>query len=1000
MKYRPMEEVAGSLEQKKISFASLMPWRVRNILLVSSIYDSFTFEEDGNLSELLVSEYLELNLSFTPVINRASTAREAIARLKIDPPDLVISMPRVGDMDVFEFGRTAKELCPELPVILLAYNTRELSALKSREEDDSIDRIFVWQGDARLFLAIIKMVEDLRNAQSDASAAGVKSILLIEDSVRFYSAYLPMLYTEIMEQTQGLMADGVNRMQRLLRMRARPKILFATGFEEGAALLDTYRDNILGVITDARFPRGGSVDPNAGHAFIRLVKQQDVFLPVLMQSTDEKNKELAEKAGAQFIQKTSKTLLRQLRGFLRERLGFGDFFFQHPNGSRISSASTLRELEKQIKTLPDASLQLHATRNDFSTWFMARTEFDLAKALRPVTPGEFSSAAEMREFLLGQISQYRRESRAGIVEDFSRETFEASSGVTRIGKGSLGGKGRGLAFINSLLNSYHIANHVDGIKIFVPPSAVVATGVFEKFMEESGLAPLALDDTPDAAIQSAFLAAHLPEKVVDELRVFLTDACYPLAVRSSSLLEDSSHQPFAGIYDTFMLPNNHPDLTIRLHQLCSAIRLVYASTFYMDSKSYIESTPNRLEEERMAVIIQQVIGDEHEGFIYPHLAGVARSHDYYPMKDIKPEDGVVSAALGLGRTVVDGGRCVRFSPAHPGRLYQFSSPEEYLKNSQREFFALDLSTQGPSRDRASCSEAFTLDQNLKQLDLEAAFRHETLTYLGSVYSDENHVIREGVYRPGVKLVSLAGVLSGDYCRFPETIQFLLEVGKAGFSCDVEIEFAVKLRPPGQGPHEFAFLQIRPLVLGSIAEELDLTTVCPDNIICSCDRALGHGRIGDIHDLVYVRPENFNRSETVNIAGEVGSFNARLKQDGRPFILIGPGRWGSADPWLGIPVRWSQISGVGCIVETELPDMHVEPSQGTHFFQNITSFGIGYFTVNNLRLPASLDQAWLDSLSAESESRFVRHLRFEEPLEVVVDGRTGKGIILRPGCTTR
>ncbi|MFC1573474.1 PEP/pyruvate-binding domain-containing protein, partial [Candidatus Eisenbacteria bacterium] len=770
MQYRALEEITQRLERKRVSFSALMPWRVRNILLVSSLYDSFTFQEDGSLTEMLFSEYLDLNLNYAPAITRASMAQEAIEKVKEDPPDLLITMPRVGDMDVFKFGHEVKQIAPQLPIILLAYDTRELALLQARENYTCIDRIFVWQGDVRLFLAIIKSVEDRMNALHDAETAGVKSILLIEDSVRFYSAYLPQLYTELVEQTQALMAEGVNRMQKLMRMRARPKIVLATSYNEAQELFELYREHVLGVITDARFPQDGKVNPSAGHEFTQLVKAEDPNIPVLVQSSEKQNRSMALSQGAAFINKRSRTLLHEVRKFLQTHLGFGDFVFKHPDGSEIARARDLNGLARQLQTIPEESLIHHATRNDFSTWLMARTEFDLAKALRPITTDEFETAVAMREFLLSAINTYRYETRAGLVAEFSTESFDPRCCLTRIGQGSLGGKGRGLAFVDSLMNAFHIERHIPDVRIFVPPSAVVATGVFDAFMEENHLADVALCESNDEQVREAFLAAPLPQDAMAALRTFLGSTTYPLAVRSSSLLEDSSHQPFAGIYQTYMLPNNHEDPQVRLEELSHAIRLVYASTYYADSKSYIDSTPNRLEEEKMAVVIQQIVGRQHDNYFYPDIAGVARSHDYYPMNDMKADDGVASIALGLGRTVVDGERCVRFSPVEPQRLYQFSSTKEYLRNSQREFYALDLTVPGlhPTADTSPAQKTVHQpDANLVKLGIDDAMKHETLAPVGSVYSPENDAVYEGVYRQGVKLITMAGILSGDYLQLPE-----------------------------------------------------------------------------------------------------------------------------------------------------------------------------------------------------------------------------------------
>ena len=991
MEFRALEEIAGRIERKRVPFSDLMPWRVRRILLVSSLYDSFTFQEDGNLGEMLFSEYQELNLSSAPNITRVSTAEEAVEAVRETNPDLVITMPRVGEMDVFEFGRTVKEIAPGLSVVLLAYDTRELAFLKDRGRPDSIDRIFVWLGDARVFLAIIKWTEDQMNMRHDAEVAGVKAIVLVEDSVRFYSSYLPMLYAEIMEQTQALMVEGVNRMQQLMRMRARPKVVLATSYEEGRELHESCRDSLLGVIVDASFPRGGRVDPSAGLDFVRMVKRHDPNTPALMQSTDPTNAEGAHAAGAAYIAKTSPTLLKELRGFMRAHLGFGDFVFSDPAGKEHARASDLRGLMEAVRSVPEESILFHADRNDYSTWLMARTEFDLAKAFRARATREFATTDDLRDYLISSVRDYRMRARAGLVEEFSSETFEEETAFTRIGSGSLGGKGRGLAFINSLLNAYEIEDRLPGVHITVPQTAVVATDVFDQFMRETGLAEFALEETDDTKIRTAFLSARLPRGTREELRAFLSRVRYPLAIRSSSLFEDSSFQPFAGIYRTYMIPNHDDDTDVRLDELCRAIRLVYASTYSNDSKSYIESTPNRLEEEKMAVVIQAVAGCRHDDYVYPDFAGVARSYDFYPIKGMKPEDGVASVALGLGRTVVDGGRCVRFSPAQPRRLYQFSSTGDYLKNSQREFYALDLSRPAPVAAPTEGPEA-----NLALLDLDVAERHGTLGPVGSTFSQQNERVYEGVGRPGVRLVTMAGVLSGDWFPLPESLRFLLDVGKAGFTCHVEIEFAVCLSDvPGEA-HRLSFLQIRPLVFGATAEIIDLSAVRNEDTICRSGSALGHGHLQNVRDIVYVRRDTFDRSKTVAIAGEVGAINGKLRKTGRPYLLIGPGRWGSADQWLGIPVRWSQISGARSIVETELEDVTAEPSQGTHFFQNITSFGIGYFTVAARDPESFIDRDWLCGHPAETETEHVRHITLREPLEIVIDSRSGRGAVMKPG----
>ena len=987
MRDQALEAILGPPEQVDAPFDSLMPRRVNNLLLVTSLYDCYTFIEDGRLSEMLFSEYLELNLRFAPSIERVSTVEEALQRIRSESFDLVISMPRVGEMDVRDFGRAVREIAPALPVVLLASSARELCALRQLERLPGIDKVFVWLGDVRLFLAMIKHIEDRANAWHDARTAGVKCILLIEDSVQFYSSYLPLLYTEIMKQTQTLMSDGVNRMQKMMRMRARPKILLATTYEEGLELYTRYRNDLLGVILDAFFPRGGAVDRSSGPDFARMVKAQTPGVPVVIQSKSE-NISIAEALGIEFLDKNSPSLLHDLRRFMQNQLGFGDFVFRRPDGRLVSRASDLRSLEWAIQAIPEDCLMYHVRRNDLATWLMARTEFSLADVVRTISRNDNWSHAEVRTLLLTALAAHRQRYRAGVVAEFSSGTFEGDSGFVRIGTGSLGGKGRGLAFTNSLINRYKFSEHIPGVRIFVPPTAVLGTGVFDQFMESSGLSSFALGEMDDDKITRAFLDADLPGEVVENLWTFLDWVRYPLAVRSSSLLEDASFQPFAGIYQTYMIPNNHENAEIRLEELCNAIKMVYASTYHADAKAYIESTPNRLEEEKMAVVIQQVVGRQHGSYFYPDIAGVTRSLNFYPMPGTKPEDGVASVVLGLGKAVVEGGRCVRFSPAHPRKPMQFLTTEECLDNAQRTLFALDLSQPGP-RAGTMLAEA-----GLVSLDLDVAEQHGTLSPVASVYSPDNDAIYDGISRPGIRLVTMAGVLKGGVFPIADVLSFLLKVGAAGSSCPVEMEFAINLSQDAK-PHEFGFLQIRPLVLGSDAQDIQLEQIDPQNAICIAHQALGNGFLGGVRDLVYVRRDRFDRGKTPQIAREVGVVNSRLRESKSPYLLIGPGRWGSADPWLGIPVKWAQISGVRCIIETDLADMHVDPSQGSHFFHNIMSFGIGYLTVD-MRRADVLDQALLDTQPAVTETEHLRHLSFEEPLEIALNGRRNYGVVMKPG----
>lgn len=974
-------------------FESLMFRRVRNILLVASQYDAFVFVEDGRLMEALHSGYLELNLSYAPSITAVSTIDEAIDKLSHMPFDLVINILRTGDMDVENFGRRAEQVAPHVPVLLLVYNPRDVGLLERMGALPGIDRVFVWLGDVRLFVAMIKYVEDRLNASHDISLAGVQCILLVEDNVRFYSAYLPILYSELVTQTQTLMSDAVNRMDKLLRMRARPKVLLASCYEEAEELLRQYADRVAGVVVDGAFPRGGKVAPGAGLDLARLVRDVAPDRPVLVQSSDTGLKSAARSLGAGFVDKGSISLLQEVSRFLEDHLGFGDFVFRTPGGNAVGRAVDVQDLVNQLATMPDESLLFHSGRNDFSTWLMARTEFSLAKKIRRLSNTAFPNPQALRDHLIALFNAHHAASIAGVVTDFTPQTFTAAvPGFMRMGEGSLGGKGRGLAFVHALLERHGVRDAVPGLTVSIPPTVVVATDVFDRFMDSVGIKARVLGEISDQEVIDAFLEARLPDDIVENLRVFLERVDYPLAVRSSSLLEDASLQPFAGIYRTVMIPNNADTLDARLADLERAVKLVYASVFCREAKAYIALTPNRLEEEKMAVIIQQVVGRRRGERFYPDMAGVARSHNFYPLKGMAAEDGVASVVLGLGKTVVEGGRSVRFSPRHPRHLYQFSSAEDTLASAQRSFVAMDLSD--PTRDIDPNDDA----PHLVSLGLDTALEDDVLPAVGSVYSPENDAIYDGTSRPGIPLVTLAGVLKADVFPLAEVLQRLLALGADGFSSPVEIEFAANIRASRDEPHEFAFLQIRPVVTGRSQAEVSIESVDERDTICLSHRALGDGTIGDIRDIIYVRHDTFDRRRTVAIAEAVGGLAARLRREGRPTLLIGPGRWGTRDRWLGIPVTWHQIAGVRCIVETEMADLHVEPSQGTHFFQNITSFGIGYFSINRKRGDGSLDVDWLNATPAVREEPFVRHLAFDAPLEIIIQGRRNVGLIMKPGCT--
>lgn len=969
----------------------LNSFRVREILLVSSAYDSYVIQEDAFLGESLDAEYHQLNLSAAPRITQVSTAEQALQCLGERRFDLVITMPRVGEMQVPQLGRAIKARYPELAVVLLAYSPSEAARIKSTDHQGAVDQVFIWRGDVRIFLAIIKYIEDGQNARRDTDLVGVRTILLIENSVRFYSSYLPLLYTELMRQIQALMADGVNAMQRLRRMRARPKVLLAETYESGEALLRAYGPTMLGVITDVRFPRNGRSDPEAGLAFLRLVRASDPDMPVLVQSAEAGVAEAAQSLGARFLNKRSPHLLDEVRRFLLEELGFGDFVFRGSEGEPVERVSDIGAMTAALVRVPDESILYHATRNHFSNWCTARTEFDLARRLRPVKVEEFPNVESLRRYLVDAFSRLRTDSQKGVVAEFERLEPGASQFFARIGSGSMGGKGRGLGFINSYMPELERIGEDTGARVFIPPSVVLGTDVFDDFVRMNSLAGIALGDAADAEICEAFLRGRFPAGVEKDLAHFADVMRFPLAVRSSSLLEDSHDQPFAGIYKTFMLANNDSSTAIRLAEIERAVKLVYASTFSKNAKAYLLGTPHRMEEERMGVVLQRLVGQVHGRYFYPDFSGVACSYNFYPVLDCVAEEGMVLTALGLGKTVVDGERAVRWIPTRPRFLPQFSSTSDYLENAQRWFYALDLDHEGRT-------EACGGEENLVRLGLEAAEQHGTLGPLASVYSAENDAVYEGLSRQGVRLVTFAPMLKNAEAVLPRTVERLLQLGTRIFSCPVEIEFACN----SLGPRErldVGFLQIRPMTVETHATDIEemLAATGADPPLCVSSRALGRGRNRDVADVVYVRPDRFDRAVTRAIASEVEALNRAIAAEGRGYVLIGPGRWGTSDPWLGVPVEWHQISAARAIVETDLGDVPVTPSEGTHFFQNLTSFGIGYFTVYGGDPGGHLDVGWLESRPAAYEGTWLRHVRLPAALEIAVDGRSRRGVILKGPC---
>jgi len=971
-------------------FHRLMPHRVEHVLLVSSLYESFILEEEGLVSELITSEFVDMNLSHAPRVSRVSTGEEALDFIRSQSVDLIITMTRLGSWNLPDFARAVKEFRADLPVVVLAGESRELLRNPELSACECIDRMFVWNGDAKILLAIIKFVEDFLNAEHDTRVGDVRVIILVENSIRFYSAYLPLIYNEVFKLTQSLITEGVNLMHRLLRMRARPKILLAESFEEACELYSRYHDNLLGVISDIRFPREGELDDKAGLHFIRLVREESPYLPVLLQSSNAAHAQAADELRASFLNKQSNSLLHDLRFFLLNNLGFGDFVFGLPDGTEVGRAHDLRSFEQAVARVPAESLVFHARYNQFSNWLMARTEFGLAARIRPRRVSDFATVAELRSYLLSALAEFRERSQSGVIADFAPSRMAVATAFTRIGGGSIGGKARGLAFMNALIRQHGLGSRFDDVRLAVPSSAAIGTDVYDDFLDKNRLHDIVSEELDDVEIARRFKQAELPRNILSDLLAFLRQVEYPLAVRSSSLLEDSPDRPFAGVYATHMIPNNHRDLDVRLDQLCDAIKLVYASAFFRSARRYLQATGRHAEEEKMGVILQQVVGCNHSGRFYPTFSGVVRSYNFYPSGSLAPEDGVASLALGLGKMVVEGGQTLLFSPAMPTVIPQFTTVEDMLATSQREFFALDMA-------RPDAYPTEVADANLLRLGLDVAEQDGTLAPIGSVYSPENDVVYDGVYRDGPRLVTFAHVLKSDLFPLADILRRLLEIGGEGMACPIEIEFAVDMSAK---PMDFGLLQIRPIIAHEEFEDVHLDEIVGDQAICHSPKAMGNGQMCGIHDLIYVKPAAFDSAHTREMAAEIARLNDELNRAGRHCILIGPGRWGSADRFLGIPVTWDQISSAQVLVETNLDGFMVTLSQGSHFFQNMTSLGVGYLAVDPLSKEGHINWDWLAAQDAIAETKYVRHLRLSEALDVRLDGRSRRGVIFKPEASRR
>lgn len=974
---------------RSVDFQELMLQRVREILLVSSLYDSFILREDGEIYELIVGEFQGLDLRQTPGIRQVATGDEALALArKQDRFNLIITTTHVLDMNAVQLARRARTEGLVCPIILLGYDQRELTDFVARNDVSLLDGIFLWQGDTRILPAIVKYVEDKQNVAHDTAIAGVQVIIVVEDNVRYASSFLPVIYGEVLHHSHRLISESVNLAHKLMRMRARPKILLCGTFEEAWDAYTSYEKDVLGIISDIEYPRAGALDREAGVELARRVKARQSDVAIMLHSTRPENAERARAVGASFLLKGSPTLLQDLRRFMVGSLSFGDFVFRTPDGVEVGRAGDLRELEDALRSVPAESLAFHGERNHFSNWFKARTEFALAEKLRPRKISDFPTIEDLRQALIAAIAEYRQEQKRDVIADFNRKTFDGASGFSRIGAGSLGGKARGLAFVRQLIDRCQATRAYPGVVLTVPRAVVLATSVFDAFLDTGGLRDVALGSADDALILARFLAAPFPDEAEQDLLAFLRFTEGPLAVRSSSLLEDSQYHPFTGVYQTLMLPNTDPDPRTRLASVVEAVKRVYASTFSSHAKAYLAATPYRLEEEKMAVIVQRVVGARRGERFYPDFSGVARSRNFYPIPPQKAEDGIAAVALGLGRAVVEGDPAVRFCPRYPRNLMQFSSVDDALRSSQRSFWAVRL-------DGAGQQPAARFEE--ESYGLEEAEADGTLAPLASTWSAENNAVYDGIARPGVRLVSFAGVLKHGAFPLPDVLTMLLEIGPWGMGGPVEIEFAVVLSRNAREPSEFAILQMRPLALSREDEEIEVGEVAPERILCRSTSVLGNGKIDTLRDIVVVDYHRYERAASREAADAVTRFNAELLTEGAPYLLIGVGRWGSADPWLGIPVTWDQISGARAIVEAGFRDLKVDPSQGTHFFQNLVTFNIGYFTVNAGFGEGFIDWDWIAAQPAAASIGPVRRLKFAEPLVVQMSGKTHAGWIFKPGA---
>ncbi|RGN46074.1 MULTISPECIES: PEP/pyruvate-binding domain-containing protein [unclassified Bacteroides] len=974
---------------KDTSFVNLMTKRIFNVLLIANPYDAFMLEDDGRIDEKIFNEYTDLSLRYPPRFTQVSTEEEAWKQLANIPFDLVICMPGTDNSDTFQIARSIKAKYEHIPLVVLTPFSHGITKRIANEDLSAFEYVFCWLGNTDLLLSIIKLIEDKMNLEHDVKEVGVQMILLVEDSIRFYSSVLPYLFKFVLKQSQEFSTEALNAHQQTLRMRGRPKIALARTYEEAMELYEKYADNILGVITDVRFPRKGEKDALAGIKLCSEIRKKDEFVPLIIQSSETENKVYAARFNASFIDKNSKKMNIDLRRAVSDNFGFGDFIFRNPDTmEEIARVRNLKELQNVVFAIPKESFLYHISRNHVSRWLYSRAMFPVAEFLKQITWDSLQDVDAHRRIIFDAIVKYRKMKNQGVVAVFKRDRFDRYSNFARIGDGSLGGKGRGLAFIDNMIKHHPEFDQFENAQVAIPKTVVLCTDVFDEFMDTNNLYQIALSDADDDVILKCFLKAKLPDRLVEDFFTFFDVVKSPIAIRSSSLLEDSHYQPFAGIYSTYMIPYLD-DKYEMLRMLSDAIKGVYASVYYRDSKAYMQATSNVIDQEKMAVILQEVVGNQYGDRYYPSMSGVARSLNYYPIGDEKPEEGTVNLALGLGKYIVDGGMTLRFSPYHPNRILQTSEIDIALRETQTQFYVLDMKNIGHN---------FSIDDgfNLLKLHVKEAEKDGSLRYIASTFDPYDQIIRDGYYPGGRKLITFANILQHDVFPLARILQLVLEHGQNEMRRPVEIEFAATLNMENGKTGTFYLLQIRPIVDSKEMLDEDLSLIKDEDVLLRSENSLGHGIMNDIQDVIYVKTDGYSASNNQLIAYEIEKLNREFLDKGKSYILVGPGRWGSSDTWLGIPVKWPHISAARVIVEAGLTNYRVDPSQGTHFFQNLTSFGVGYFTINAFRNDGVYNQEFLNNLPAEHETQYLRHVHFDQPLVVKMDGKKNKGAVMLPG----